>query len=201
MANHGPVYGLDAQLAEKRAASYNADLEREAREWIEAVTGETLNGTFQEALKDGTILCKLANKISPGAIKKIGTGKMPFIQMENIGNFLTVCSSKLGVPANDLFQTVDLYEAKNMNQVIDAIHAVGRASQKISGFSGPYIGAKLATQNERKFTEAQLKQSEAIVPQLNKGSTGANAAGMYDTSRDIVRGAGARESTMAKNQN
>ena len=36
--------------------------------------------------------------------------------MENIGNFLTVAES-LGVAKNDLFQTVDLYEAQNVPQV------------------------------------------------------------------------------------
>jgi len=87
-----------------------------------------------------------------------------------------------------------------MNQVVDGIHAVGRASQKISSFHGPHIGAKLADKAERNFTEAQLKQGESIVPQLSHSAHGASATGMYDTSRDIVRGAGARESTMAKNQ-
>lgn len=35
-------------------------LEKEATEWIEMVTGEHLdrNKSFQENLKDGTILCK-----------------------------------------------------------------------------------------------------------------------------------------------
>jgi hypothetical protein len=97
------------------------------------------------------------------------------------------------------YRTVDLFEAKNMNQVVDGIHAVGRAAQKVSSYAGPTIGAKLADKSERNFTEEQLRQSESIVPQISKGSTGANATGMYDTSRDIVRGAGARESTMAKN--
>lgn len=36
--------------------------------------------------------------------------------MENIGNFLTACEA-YGVPKQDLFQTVDLYEARNMNGV------------------------------------------------------------------------------------
>lgn len=49
---------MDAQLAEKRAASYNVELEKEAQLWIEAVTGESFPGTFQESLKDGVILCK-----------------------------------------------------------------------------------------------------------------------------------------------
>ena len=33
-------------------------LEREAQEWIEAVTGESLSGGFAESLKNGVILCK-----------------------------------------------------------------------------------------------------------------------------------------------
>lgn len=41
---------------------------------------------------------------------------MPFIQMENISHFLAG-AEKLGVPKHDLFQTVDLYEKKNMTQV------------------------------------------------------------------------------------
>jgi len=57
-SNQYHLTGLDAQLAEKRAASYNPELEKEAQQWIEAVTGESLPGTFQESLKDGVILCK-----------------------------------------------------------------------------------------------------------------------------------------------
>lgn len=33
-------------------------LEREAREWIEAIIGLPLEGTFAEALKDGSALCR-----------------------------------------------------------------------------------------------------------------------------------------------
>ena len=37
--------------------------------------------------------------------------------------------------ATDLFQTVDLYEAKNMTLVVNGIHALGRAAQRAK-FSG-----------------------------------------------------------------
>ena len=36
--------------------------------------------------------------------------------MENISKFLAG-AEKLGVPKHDMFQTVDLYEKKNMTQV------------------------------------------------------------------------------------
>ena len=56
------------------------DAEREAREWIEAVTGEHLAGTLQEALASGVVLCRLLNVLKPGAVKKPSTKKMPFMQ-------------------------------------------------------------------------------------------------------------------------
>jgi transgelin len=51
---------------------------------------------------------------------------------------------QLGVPETDLFMTVDLFEAKNMVQVIQTLHSLGRQSQRVPGFPGPYIGVKLA---------------------------------------------------------
>ena len=41
-----------------------------------------------QVLKNGVILCKLMNKISPGAIPKFKEKGMPFILMENIQSFL-----------------------------------------------------------------------------------------------------------------
>jgi hypothetical protein len=45
--------------------------------------------------------------------------------MENIANFLRGAET-LGVPKHDLFQTIDLFEKKNMTQVIDSIFAISR---------------------------------------------------------------------------
>lgn len=49
--------------------------------------------------------------------------------MENIAHFLAG-ADKLGVPKHDLFQTIDLYEKKNMTQVVDTIFAVSRYAYK-----------------------------------------------------------------------
>ena len=48
---------------------------------------------------------------------------MPFIQMENISLFLDKMSF-LGVASHERFMTVDLYEAKNMNQVLYTILSI-----------------------------------------------------------------------------
>ena len=58
MSDDIPIYGLDKELAEKRAGQYDVGLETQARTWIEEVIGETVEGDFLDALKDGTVLVK-----------------------------------------------------------------------------------------------------------------------------------------------
>ena len=98
-----PLYGMDKELAAKAAAKRDPKKEQEARGWIEALTGMSLEGTLQEALKSGIVLCALASAIKPGVCKTASKMAMPFKQMENISNFLDACY-KLGVGKHDLFQ-------------------------------------------------------------------------------------------------
>ena len=80
---------------------------------------------LQEKLKSGVILCNLMNVIKPGSIKKFNTNaKMPFHQMENIGLFNEAMRS-YGVQPDYLFVTTDLFEGKNMVQVLIGLRALG----------------------------------------------------------------------------
>jgi hypothetical protein len=141
MANHGPVYGLDADLKAKQDSKYDSQIEGETRAWVEAVTGEKITD-FHTDLKDGVTLCNLVNKIRPGLVKKINKQKTPFMMMENIGFFLKGCAA-LGVNKVDQFMTVDLYEAKNLGQVIHCIHALGRHVSNSSSYTGPLLGTSV----------------------------------------------------------
>ena len=55
---------------------------------------------------------------------------MPFKQMENIATFLHALSKLPNFRSFDLFSTVDLYEGKNMSQVIRCILACKRSAEK-----------------------------------------------------------------------
>ena len=58
---------------------------KEVLNWIQEVLEEPLpSGDFAEVLKDGVILCRLMNKIEPGAIKKFKQKGPAFLLMENI---------------------------------------------------------------------------------------------------------------------
>lgn len=49
-------------------ANYPVEDEAKVRKWIEDVIGEKLEGKFGEALKDGSKLCILLNKLQPGLV-------------------------------------------------------------------------------------------------------------------------------------
>ncbi|EGC39412.1 hypothetical protein DICPUDRAFT_147823 [Dictyostelium purpureum] len=117
-------FGLDADLDAKKKALYDKGLEADIKQWIESTIGESLGSDFIAALQSGVILCKLGNKIKPGSCKS-SPSKAPFIQMENINSFLNFCKG-LGVATTDLFMTVDLFETKNPNQVLQGLSAVKR---------------------------------------------------------------------------
>jgi len=186
-ANGAVLYGMDKELAEKAAAKYDPQLEARCRQWLETLTGTPLEGSLQEALKDGVALVTAVNTIRPGICAKASTSKMAFKQMENIANYLDACT-KLGVPKFSLFQTVALYENKDMLAVLTNIQALGSAAQKEAGYAGPVFGVKLAESNVREFTAEQLAAGKAEQTFLGKGSTGTAGSVMgahIDHSKDI----------------
>ena len=64
-------------------ANYPHEDEAKARKWIEDVVGVKLEGNFFEALKDGSVLCRLLNCLEPGLVpaKYEKSSQMPFQQV------------------------------------------------------------------------------------------------------------------------
>jgi hypothetical protein len=59
MANHGPSYGLDAELKAKQDSKYDKNLEREVIVWINSIVAAGLEpSNIHEKLKSGVVLCK-----------------------------------------------------------------------------------------------------------------------------------------------
>ena len=198
MANRPKGFGMTAELARKKAAKFDAGLANEAFEWIGEVLRHAGNGgdvvgrikevndekEVQTILKDGVILCHLANSIKPGSVKKINSGSMAFKQMENVGNFLGFCEA-VGCNKSDMFQTVDLYEGTNIPQVVNGIFALGRRCHKI--YNGPRLGPEESTVNKREFTEEQLRAGEGVIGLQAGSNKGASQAGQnFGKTRAII---------------
>jgi len=155
--NRAPKSGFAAEAQRKINSKYSDELAQETLEWIREITGDQINvsgdmDNFYEVLKDGTLLCKLVNVIKPGSVKKINESKMAFKCMENINAFLEAAKA-FGVPVQETFQTVDLWERQNLNSVVTCLQSLGRKGQNF-GLSS--IGPKEADKNVRQFFRGSI---------------------------------------------
>lgn len=75
------IFFCSNQVAGKR----QPEEEAEAKNWIETVIGERFPPVpFEDALRDGIILCKLMNKLAPGIITKVNVSGGDYKMMDNI---------------------------------------------------------------------------------------------------------------------
>ncbi|KAF2468450.1 uncharacterized protein BDR25DRAFT_265087 [Lindgomyces ingoldianus] len=139
------VSSLDQDMRKLRMSRYTPQAANEARSWIEDMLGERLPpGDLLDALKDGTVLCRLINLAVPNPGVKFKKSPMPFIQMENISHFLRACEAPpLNMPSHDRFLTVDLYESKDPAQVLQCLSAFSRVANSVNPSQFPRtIGPK-----------------------------------------------------------
>jgi len=173
----------------KMAGKRDAEQEKQAITWIFQVLEEPEpQGDFGDILKDGQVLCRLMNKLSPGCIPKINTGGVQFKMMENSGNF-SKAARAYGVSVQDLFQTADLYEKHDLVAVCNSIHSLGRATYSHPEWQGPYLGPRPAEENKREFTEEQIAASKTVIGLQAGSNQGASQAGMNDgAQRRVILG-------------
>lgn len=196
------VSSLDQDMRNLRMSKYTPQAANEIRSWIEQTLGDTLppGDLLQDVLKDGVILCRLANLALPPPGLKFKKSAMPFIQMENISHFLRACEAPpLNMPAHDRFLTVDLFESKDPAQVLQCLSAFSRVAHAVNPVKfpntiGPKRSATLSpaatgsyTQNARPApsiapSPISTKPSFAVPsarpmsPALSGGSSGSRAS-------------------------
>ncbi|KAM6959077.1 transgelin [Aplochiton taeniatus] len=197
MANKGPSYGMSRQVQEKIDGKYDTELELILVEWIVAQCGSGVGRPeagklgFQAWLKDGCVLSELINSLYDGdkPVKKIQSSPMAFKQMEQVSQFLNG-AEKYGVTKTDMFQTVDLWEGKDLAAVQRTLSALG--SLAVTKDEGTYRGDpnwffKKAQENRRDFTDDQLKEGKNVIGLQMGSNKGASQSGMsYGKTRQIM---------------
>lgn len=182
MAEHRATKsGLAAEAHSKIQSKYDPELAGQLLAWVKDVTCQDINTSgdmdnFYETLKDGVLLCHLINSIKAGSIpeKKINQSKMAFKCMENINLFLEH-ARQMGVPAQETFQTVDLWEKQNLLSVIICLQSLARKAPKF-GVKG--MGPKEAEANVRNFSEEQLKAGQNVISLQYGSNKGATQSGI-----------------------
>ncbi|CAD7082723.1 unnamed protein product [Hermetia illucens] len=178
-SNRATKSGFAAEAQRKINSKYSEELAQECLEWIKEITEEPINTSgdmdnFFEVLKDGVLLCKLANCIEAGSVKRINQSKMAFKCMENITAFLD-SAKKFGVPTQETFQSVDLWERQNLNSVVICLQSLGR---KAHNYGKPSIGPKEADKNVRQFSEEQLRAGQNVISLQYGSNKGATQSGI-----------------------
>ena len=126
VAGSPPANGSERMVAAAQAAA-----------WVSAITtcdlpeggsnANEMEGSLQRWLCSGVLLCELMNCIRPGSVRKTSASASPFMQKDNVFKFLAACAA-VGVPAHNIFQPVDLLEARDMRSVIGTLHALARVA-------------------------------------------------------------------------
>lgn len=169
---------LERQVRAKLAGKRNADQETEAQKWIEEVLGAKFppGESYEDALKDGIILCKLMNKLKPGAVSKINSSGPSFKMMENINVFQKALKD-YGVADLDVFQTVDLWEQKDIGQVTTTLFSLGRETYRHPEWTGPWLGPKPSEENKRDFSDETIAAGKTHIGLQAGQNKGASQAG------------------------
>jgi len=155
-------------------ATRDPELEQQVLDWIDALTGEKKGDKelYEDFLRDGLVLCKLINKLRPGSVKRTAKkGSGNFALMENVSAFQRGVKA-YGVPDEEIFQTCDLFERRNIPQVTMSLFALGRQTQNHPEYDGPQLGPRIAEENKREFTQEQLDAGKHIVNAVQMGYTG-----------------------------
>ncbi|MCI4379740.1 hypothetical protein PGIGA_G00231760 [Pangasianodon gigas] len=134
---------------------------REARKWIEAVTGRSFGEDFRGSLDNGILLCELLSSIKPGLVKKINRLPTPLAGQDNLALFLKGCE-ELGLKGSQLFDPGDLQDTraargsdcnKRLKNVLITIYWLGRAANSSATYNGPTL---------------DLREFEGLLSQMRK---------------------------------
>jgi len=156
---------IDADLKAKMEEKIDKHAEEEVCYWISKVTGSSMGDqSMAEWLKDGQVLCALANKIKPGSIQKVNKQSIAYMQMENLKLFLDFMRG-CGMPESSMFSTPDLFEEKGMDICVMSLYTfAGVVQVRCPEFEGPHIGIAVVAQvkDESRGLALVTDQSEAM---------------------------------------
>ncbi|XP_031563071.1 protein vav-like isoform X2 [Actinia tenebrosa] len=138
-----------------------------ARDWMLKVDillpskAADINSTlfdFAQSLRDGVLLCQLANALEPGAVKDINTKSQmsQFMCLKNIRSFLMACTQNFCITNDDLFDAIGLYDVSDFAKVVHTLSKLSNTPQALSRKVEPFAPSHLAHDNVEMHEEEDI---------------------------------------------
>ncbi|XP_014677950.1 PREDICTED: guanine nucleotide exchange factor VAV2-like isoform X2 [Priapulus caudatus] len=89
-----------------------------------------------QILRDGVLLCQLANKLLPNSIDVKEISNRPqmsqFLCLKNIRTFLTACQHTFGMRSHELFDSFMLFDMTDFGKVLQALSKLSRSHKALA---------------------------------------------------------------------
>ncbi|XGW21518.1 hypothetical protein V3C99_004463 [Haemonchus contortus] len=143
--------GMAGKILDKQANKFNNEEAENLMEWMKGLIGEDFDTSgsrdnFREQLRDGQKLCKLVNAIQAGTVKKIMKPISNFNCLENLNQFTSACRN-FGVKDEETFQSVDLFDGRDLFSVCVTLQSLARKVEKSHNVTPPKQVAKESIMN------------------------------------------------------
>ncbi|XP_048587151.1 protein vav isoform X2 [Nematostella vectensis] len=88
---------------------------------------------FAQSLRDGVLLCQVANVLHPGAVVDVGMKPQmsQFMCLKNIRNFLTACTRLFNLADGDLFDANELYDVSDFGKVVNTLSKLSHLPESL----------------------------------------------------------------------
>lgn len=163
------IKDMDEFIMELKAREF-LTRQAEAKLWIEEMIKEKLpDGTanFVENLRDGHILCKLAKVFAPGVVgivHKIKFGSvMEMLASDNMSKFFKALDH-IKFDKTAQFSFPDIWEKKNIKNVVECIHKLARHLEK----QGKFVNIKDLSNAGLEFDEEEIIETKEVLKKLEE---------------------------------
>ncbi|KAN0055736.1 hypothetical protein ACTA71_011622 [Dictyostelium dimigraforme] len=138
------------------------------KEWIEEVLQIKIKESLSDALKNGIVLCYLANAIQDNIVPTITEKSRLGLEFKKNIDFFLLALKDLGFPKQKLFKLNDLYEGECIVRVVECLSQLSKFACQNKGFQIPIKLTPTSTQPIKLPTGEYLNHLKLQLSQIKE---------------------------------